>query len=105
MSVDALVRKKATPLLGGMGKAARQRALSGAISVAPSRTALIAGRDILLVDDVLTSGATSDVCVSALKRAGAKSVTIACFSRVLDEAISVAKAKNETPGVVTPGVA
>ena len=43
--------------------------------------------DIVLVDDVLTSGATSAACVKALKSAGAKSVMIACFSRVLDETI------------------
>jgi predicted amidophosphoribosyltransferase len=39
------------------------------------------------VDDVLTSGATASACVSALKRAGASSVAIACFARVLDEAL------------------
>jgi predicted amidophosphoribosyltransferase len=42
------------------------------------------GSKILLVDDVLTSGATSAVCVSALKQAGAEEVVIACFARVLD---------------------
>ena len=41
---------------------------------------------MLLVDDVLTSGATSSACVAALKRAGAAKVAIACFARVLDEA-------------------
>lgn len=104
-AVDALIRSKATPLLGGMGRTARRGALAGAISVAPSRKAAVAGRDILLVDDVLTSGATSDACVAALRRAGAKSVTIACFARVLDEAIAVAEAQNETPGAEAPGVA
>ena len=42
---------------------------------------------VLLVDDVLTSGATSTACVKVLKRAGARSVVIACFARVLDEAL------------------
>ena len=45
------------------------------------------GAKVLLVDDVLTSGATSGACVSALKRAGAETVVIACFARVLDEAL------------------
>ena len=82
--VDGLVRTRRTPSLGGMGAKARAKALAGAISV--RRPALVEGRDILLVDDVLTSGATSTACVKALKKAGANSVIIACFARVLDEA-------------------
>ena len=42
------------------------------------------GRRIILVDDVLTSGATSDACTKALIEAGAQSVEIACFARVVD---------------------
>lgn len=84
MLVDALVRRKSTPLLGGLGRSARARALSGAISVTQSHGRIIDGADIVLVDDVLTSGATSDACVRALKRAGARKVRIACFARVLN---------------------
>lgn len=87
--VDGLTRRKATPMLGGLGRAARMRALSGAIAVAPSRALRIKGKAVLLVDDVLTSGATSETCVKALKRAGAGSVQIACFARVLDEALDL----------------
>ena len=86
LCVDALVRRKATPMLGGLGRAARRRALSGAIEVFPQRRAGLKGRDILLVDDVLTSGATSEACVSALKRAGAARVMVGCFARVVDRA-------------------
>ena len=85
--VDALVRRKPTPTLGGLGRKARQRALSGAIQVDPSRAAILRGRDVVLVDDVMTSGATSDACVRVLKRAGAGRVIVACFARVLDEAL------------------
>lgn len=85
--VDGLLRTKRTPTLGGLGKAARTRALSGAIALNPARAAQIRGANVVLVDDVLTSGATSHACVSALKRGGAAKVMIACFARVLDEAI------------------
>jgi len=84
--VDGLVRRRPTPVLGGLGRKARARALGGAIAANPARAALIEGAQVLLVDDVLTSGATSDACVSALKRAGARRVVIACFARVLEEA-------------------
>ena len=85
--VDALVRSKATPMLGGLGRKARARALSGAITINAKRSAAIKGANIVLVDDVLTSGSTSEACLSALKRAGAHKVIIACFARVLDEAL------------------
>lgn len=99
--VDALERRRRTPSLGGLGARARRRALSGAITVRDSARAGIKGRDVLLVDDVLTSGATSDACVRALRKAGACSVQIACFARVLDEALDHTK---ETPGAMTaPG--
>lgn len=84
--VDALVRRKRTPTLGGLGRKARARALSGAIAVNPRRHSKLKGANVLLVDDVLTSGATSEACVGALKRAGAEKVVIACFARVLDGA-------------------
>ncbi|MFM5923390.1 MAG: double zinc ribbon domain-containing protein [Novosphingobium sp.] len=87
--VDGLVRRKRTPSLGGLGKAARARALSGAIAINPRRANQISGAKIVLVDDVLTSGATSAACVSALKRAGAERVILACFARVLDEALDL----------------
>jgi len=85
--IDALLRKKPTPTLGGLGRAARARALSGAIAVNPGRAARLKGASVVLVDDVMTSGATSDACVRALKRAGTERVIVACFARVLDEAL------------------
>lgn len=90
LAVDALERRKPTPSLGGLGRKARRRVLSGAIRVNPRRAAGLRGARVLLIDDVLTSGATSDACVSALKRAGAERVVIVCFARVLDEALHLA---------------
>ncbi|MEO6041847.1 MAG: ComF family protein [Croceibacterium sp.] len=85
--VDALVRRKRTPPLGGLGRTARARALSGAIAVNQRHRQRLHGVNVILVDDVLTSGATSDACVRALKRAGAAQVRIACVARVLDVAL------------------
>lgn len=61
--------------------------LSGAIGLNDRHRSRINGARILLVDDVMTSGATSDACVRVLKRAGAEQVIVACFARVLDEAL------------------
>lgn len=85
--VDGLERLKQTPSLGGLGRKARARALSGAIGVRLRHKDRFNGAKVVLVDDVLTSGATSAACVSALKRAGAQQVVVACFARVLDEAL------------------
>lgn len=82
--VDALLRQKRTPSLGGLGRDARTRVLQGAITLNPVRQSRLQGAQVLLVDDVLTSGATSKACIAALKEAGVRRVHIACFSRVLD---------------------
>lgn len=80
--VDGLTRRKMTPPLGGLGKAARARTMRGAITINKRRPHAVRGANVLLVDDVLTSGATTNACVAVLKRAGAKNVMIACFARV-----------------------
>lgn len=99
--VDALERRKRTPTLGGLGARARRRVLAGAITVSETAKPKLSGRHILLVDDVLTSGATSGACVHVLRQAGARTVRIACFARVLGEALAHT---NETPGAITaPG--
>lgn len=97
LAVDVLVRREPTPSLGGLGKKARKRALSGAIGVNQRWAAQVKGANVILVDDVLTSGATSDACISSLKRAGATTVVIACFARVLDEALDLCVSKTKTP--------
>ncbi|MFB0611456.1 ComF family protein [Aurantiacibacter poecillastricola] len=80
--VDGLVRTRRTPSLGGLGREERARVLDGAIAVREVHRSRIAGANILLVDDVLTSGATTNACRSALDQAGAARLHVACFSRV-----------------------
>ena len=92
IEIDGLRRVRATPTLGGLGRKARARALSGAIAANPRRAERFRGAKVVLVDDVMTSGATSSACVRALKRAGAAQVVIACFARVLDEALPLGEA-------------
>lgn len=81
--VDGLVRRKQTQKLGHLGAAQRANQLSGAIAVNPRHVAAIRGAQVILVDDVMTSGATTNACIEVLKQAGADKVMIACFARTL----------------------
>ncbi|WP_445193291.1 double zinc ribbon domain-containing protein [Sphingomonas sp. Tas61C01] len=80
---DVLVRRSRTPVLRGLSGSQRRRAVRGAFAV--TDRARIAGRAIGLVDDVHTSGATADACTRSLLAAGAASVTILCWARVLPD--------------------
>lgn len=80
---DVLVRRFATPVLRGLSGSQRRRAVRGAFAVADRER--VAGRAIGLVDDVHTSGATAEACTRSLLAAGAASVTILCWARVLPD--------------------
>jgi ComF family protein len=80
---DLLRRVKRTTPLGGLNPAERKKMVSGAFAIHPKHAEMIKGRHIALVDDVYTSGATTDACVRILKKAGATKVTILCWARVL----------------------
>ncbi len=79
-----LRRRRATPPLGGRGRAERAALLRDAFALAPAAPARLAGRHLLLVDDVLTSGATADACARLLLDAGAASITVLAVARVVD---------------------
>jgi ComF family protein len=79
----ALKRVRATPQQVGLSKTERADNVQGAFRVPPERKAEIAGRRLVLVDDVLTSGATVDTCARALLRAGAAHVDVLVFARVV----------------------
>lgn len=83
--VDALLRRWATRPLGGLGRAQRRQEVAGVFALNAQRRDMILGRDILLVDDVYTTGATANACALVLKRAGARSVRILCWARVLQD--------------------
>ena len=65
-----------------MGRRKRAEIVAGAFAVVDRDR--VAGRAVVLVDDVYTTGATAGACARALLRAGAASVSILCWTRVID---------------------
>jgi len=92
LMVDGLLRLRNTRSLsqGRLTRNERARSLAGTIGANPARVGALQDAQVLLVDDVITSGATTAACLAALRSAGVRKVRIACFSRVLDEALSPA---------------
>jgi ComF family protein len=78
--VNALRRKRSTGVQAGLSHAGRRVNVASAFEASPK--AAVAGRRVLLVDDVLTTGATLASCASALKRAGARYVAVLTLARV-----------------------
>ncbi|WP_010507881.1 ComF family protein [Komagataeibacter europaeus] len=78
---DGLERLRATPALKGLGRTRRQAIMQGVIGVRGHRLGDIAGRHVIVVDDVMTTGATLAACASSLLRAGAARVDVLAAAR------------------------
>ena len=84
IATNALKRVKATAQQVGLSQSERATNVQGAFGVPAEGKAEVVGRNLILIDDVLTSGATADACARSLLRAGAKRVDVLVFARVVD---------------------
>jgi ComF family protein len=84
MVTDALKRVKATVQQVGLSRSERAANVQGAFRVPEQGKAAVVGRRLIVLDDVLTSGATVEGCARALLRAGASNVDVLVFARVAD---------------------
>lgn len=83
VSIDSLVRVRSTKHQVGLSATERETNVRGAFRVRPQALPEISGRRLVVVDDVLTSGATATAAVRTLKRAGAARVDVLVFARVV----------------------
>lgn len=77
----ALKRVKRTPALKGMSASQRRKTVSGAFMVRDK--VAVAGKTVILIDDVLTTGSTAEACARTLQRAGAARVELITWARVV----------------------
>ena len=82
---DALTRTRHTPPQGHKNARDRHQNVSGAFDIHPSYTEKISGKNIVLIDDVFTTGATIEECAKVLKSAGAKTVNVLAIARAVKE--------------------
>ena len=80
---NSLIRRKNTASQGTLSFVGRRRNVSGAFTVAPKHKAMISGKTIVVIDDVMTTGATLNACAKVLLLAGAKQVDALCLMRVV----------------------
>lgn len=83
VETSVLIRPKRTPSQGHLGRADRARNVRGAFAVPPELSVKIQGKTVLLIDDVMTTGATLAACADALKKAGAAHVDALTLGRVV----------------------
>ena len=81
---QALVRRRRTRKQIGLSAAQRRRNVAGAFAVTRAGALAIKERSVILIDDVLTTGATAEACTRVLRRAGAAHIDVLVFARVVD---------------------
>jgi ComF family protein len=84
IAARALKRVKHTAQQVGLSRTQRAANIQGAFRVPPDGKAEVVGRRLVLIDDVLTSGATVEGCAKTLLRAGARNVDVLVFARVAE---------------------
>lgn len=82
-----ILRTKATAVLRGKGRRERERIVAGAFSLAAGAKKRVAGRHLVLIDDVHASGATLRAAARVLRRAGAVRVSALTWARVVPDAL------------------
>ena len=80
--LDLLARTRRTASLGALNPAARRRRVRGAFALRPPHVAEIRDKRVLLIDDVLTTGATANACAETLLNEGAAAVDLLTLARV-----------------------
>jgi ComF family protein len=80
----SLVRTRRTTSQVGLTRLQRADNVRGAFAVPPARLGRIAGRKVLLIDDVMTTGATAAACAKGLRNAGAERVDVLTLALVTD---------------------
>ncbi len=83
---DVLVRVRATSPQVGLARDERAKNVHGAFAVEKNSRTKLKAKRIVLVDDVLTTGATANACARVLRRAGAARIDVLTLTRVVDPA-------------------
>ncbi|MDF1748365.1 MAG: ComF family protein [Alphaproteobacteria bacterium] len=82
---DLITRQRETESQGHLSPSARRRNVEGAFRIPAHRKEILQGKRVLLIDDVLTTGATANAIARRLKREGATAVDVLTLTRVVRE--------------------